>query len=95
MVAPNTTDGAHVLPVALSDLGHLGVLVVMHKTKGPSIVVTFLGILNDTESFELRLPTKKVQHLHLLIRGWIQKQSYTRKELELLLNHLANCIDAT
>ena len=90
MVAPGTDNGAHVLALARRVLQHLGVPVAVHKTEGPSTVVSFLGILIDTISFELRLPTEKVMRLQSLIRGWIQKQACTRKELECLLGHLAH-----
>ena len=90
MVAPGTDNGAHVLAVARRVMQHLGVPVAVHKTEGRSTVVIFLGILINTISFELQLPTEKVIPLQLLIRGWIQKQACTRKELECLMDHLAH-----
>ena len=90
MVAPSTNNGAHVLAVVLRVLGHLRVPVALHKTEGPSMVVTFLGILVDTTLFELWLPGEKVMHLQSLIHEWIRKQACTRKELECLLGHLAH-----
>ena len=90
MVASGANSGAHVLATALRVLGRLGVLVAVHKTEGPSTVVTFLRILIDTMLFELQLPTEKVICLQSLIHEWIQRRACTRKELECLLGHLAH-----
>ena len=84
----NTDEGAHGLEMVLRVFGHLGVQVSLYKTEGPSTSLTFLGIVINPTSFELRLPTEKVQHLQSLIREWARKRACIRKELECLLGHL-------
>ena len=64
--------------------------VAGHKTEGPSHCITFLGILIDTNAFELRLPAEKIQRLQSLLQSWSSKKSYTRRELESLLGHLSH-----
>ena len=49
--------------------------------------LAFLGILIDTDAFELRLPLEKIQRLQTLLQSWSSKKSCTRKELESLLGH--------
>ena len=48
----------------------------------------FLGILIDTQAFELRLPADKLAHVQETIRSWVGKKA--RKELESLLGHLSH-----
>ena len=61
-----------------------------HKTEGPSTVLAFLGILVDTDRFELRLPPDKLARLQETLRSWSGKRSCTRKELESLLGRLSH-----
>ena len=61
----------------------------MHKTEGPSTLLVFLGILIDTETFELRLPAEKLSRLQEAMRLWVNKRSCTKKELESILGHLS------
>jgi len=62
----------------------------LFKTEGPAYCITFLGILIDTNAFELRLPVGKIQSLQILLQSWSSKKSCTRKELESLLRHLSH-----
>lgn len=48
-----TTEGTTVLSLALETLQHLGVLMASQKIEGPSTMLTFLGTLIDTKTFEL------------------------------------------
>ena len=57
--APGTGEAAGALAIALRVLDQMGFPVAVHKTEGPSSCITFLGILIDTASFELRLPVGK------------------------------------
>ena len=74
---------------ALSTMAHLGLPVADHKTEGPSTQVTFLGILIDSDLFQLRLPAAKLERLQSLVRLWASRRSCTRKELESFLGHLS------
>ena len=87
---PGTGQGALLLSKALQVFSNLGVPVAPHKIEGPSTSVSFLGIIIDTQTFELRLPSRKVQHLRELISLWCLKRSCTRKELESFLGHLSH-----
>ena len=87
---PYTGEAAWALSTTLRVLDHLGLPVAMHKTVGPVCCLTFLGVVIDTESFELRLPSEKIQRLRALLLWWTSKKSCTRKELESLLGHLSH-----
>jgi hypothetical protein len=56
-------SGAAVLHTVLATFSRLGLQVAGHKTEGPSPQVTFLGILLDSELFQLRLPPIKLERL--------------------------------
>lgn len=88
--APNTDEAAQALAMALRIFEYLGIPVAVHKTEGPSICITFLGILINTVSFELRLPADKLQRLQTLVQSWNTEKAHTRKELESLLGHLSH-----
>ena len=59
-------QGEVVLRLALQTLKALGIPVAVHKTQGPTTGLTFLGILIDTHTFELRLPLDKLMRLQKL-----------------------------
>ena len=88
--APNSPQGPLVLSTALKTLHQLGIPVATHKTEGPTSVLIFLGILIDTDRFELRLPTEKLLRLQEMIKSWTRKHACQRKELECLLGHLCH-----
>ncbi len=83
MSHPSGTDGGEVLTLSLRTLARLG---TAHKTVGPSTCITFLGILIDTEAFELRLPTEKLARLQELVQSWCGRKACTRRELESLVD---------
>ena len=62
----------------------------MHKTEGQTCCIKFLGIIIDTEAFELRLSAEKLHKLQALLSFWCARKSCTKKELESLLGHLSN-----
>ncbi len=55
---------------------------------GPTSVITFLGIIIDTDKRELHLPTEKLQRLIDEVQLWLKKRSCTRRELESLIGAL-------
>ncbi len=60
-----------------------------HKTEGPATELSFLGILTDTNRFQLRLPTDKLARLRLLVAGWQSRRSCTRIASWSHLSHAA------
>ena len=90
MGSPNTDEAAQAKEIGLRVLEHLGVPVAAHKMEGPASLITFLGILVDTEAFELRLPAEKIGRLQALLDSWVAKKACTGKELESLLGHLSH-----
>ena len=48
----------------------LGVPIANEKTKGPSTVITFLGVEFDTINMELRLPSEKTSKVTIAIRSY-------------------------
>ncbi len=88
--APGSTEATVAAALASEVFSHTGIPVATHKTEGPSTSVTFLGILIDTELFQLRLPGEKLSRLRHLVASWRHKKSCTRKELESLVGHLSH-----
>ena len=76
--APDSLQGAESLAIAL------------RVFEGPTTVLVFLGILIDTQAFELRLPVDKLARMQETICSWVGKKACTRKELESLLGHLSH-----
>ena len=60
--APNTT---------LSTCEEVGLPVAPEKTEGPTSCLTFLGIVIDTQTNQLRLPQEKLENLHSTISRWM------------------------
>ncbi len=55
---------------------------------GPTSVITFLGIIIDTDKRELHLPTEKLQRLIDEVQLRLKKRSCTHRELESLIGAL-------
>ena len=68
----------------------MGIPVAAHKTEGPASCVTFLGILIDTQAYELRLPADKLSRLQALLDRWLPRTSCTKKDLESLISYLSH-----
>ena len=57
---------------------------------GPSAILTFLGIVIDTNRYELRIPEEKLSFMREQVQLWLGRRSGKYKELESLLGHLAH-----
>lgn len=77
----NATNKCHPLSLALTTLEELRILVATHKTEGLSTCITFLGIIIDTQTFELQLPEYKLHRTQELLHSWLHKRSCCRNEL--------------
>jgi hypothetical protein len=66
----------------------LGIPIANEKTKGPSTVITFLGVEFDTINMELRLPSEKLQKLQLQLDHILYKDKITLLQLQSLLGSL-------
>ena len=81
------------LAIALCD--QLGLPTAPEKVEGPSSVLTFLGIVIDTNRQELRLPQAKLYKLRQRLDWFSGRRNATRHQLESLvglLNHAASVI---
>ena len=88
--APATSEATATLSLVTNVFQHLGIPVATHKTEGPATCVTFLGILIDTQAYELRLPSDKLNRLQALLDRWLPRRSCTKKDLESLIGHLSH-----
>lgn len=64
------------------------------KTEGPKTVLTFLGIVIDTDKMVIRIPNEKIIVLEKLLRDMLQKTKTTLKELQSLVGTLNFCAKA-
>lgn len=68
----------------------LSIPLAVHKRDGPTTCIVFLGIVIDTITGELRLPTEKLERLKALLRLWGSRRVCTRNELESLIGLLTH-----
>ena len=66
----------------------LGVPLAMHKCKGPSCSLTFLGILIDAMVMELWLPPERLGRLAKTVDQWRLKKSCKKRDLLALIGQL-------
>ena len=67
---PQEPDCQQSLDKALQFCQQLGVRIAPEKTEGPTTSIIFLGIKMDTESKQLRLPSKKLADLSRTLQTW-------------------------
>ena len=89
---PGSTETATIRLLVESTLRRLGVPIAHHKTEGLSPITTFLGIQIDSNTFQLSLPSEKIQRLQDLLGQWTGRRSCTKKELQSLLGHLSHAV---
>ena len=85
---PDSPTCANALSTLTKICTELGVPLAPEKQDGPSSVITFLGIIIDTERQELRLPGGKLQRLLEAVAEWRRSKSCTQVELESLIGTL-------
>lgn len=83
--APNSHQCSESITTLLRTLDQLGVPVAWDKLEGPTPRLTFLGFELDSLTWEIRLPREKLEELQDLVRGWLDRRSCTRRELESLV----------
>ena len=66
----------------------LGVRIAEHKTKGPSLIIEFLGIILDSQKMEARLPPDKLNRLSMELDAYYIKKSATLQEFQSLTGTL-------
>ena len=86
--APGSEECAEHLQILQRVCYNLGVPLVPEKQEGPSICITFLGIIIDTHHQELRLPKEKLERILVTLVEWERQKSCTRRELESLIGTL-------
>ena len=57
---PMSNKAAYYLSQMLDLMNELGVPIATQKIEGPATILTFLGILIDSQALQLRLPTDKL-----------------------------------
>lgn len=87
--APSSQKATEALATTMRAFHMLGIPIAHNKTEGPATSLSFLGILIDTHTFELRLPADKLLRLQDMVQQWTAKTYCTRKELKSLLGHLS------
>ena len=68
----------------------LGLPLKVEKLEGPTVVLTFLGIVLDTLRLVIRLPNDKLEELKKLVAEWKGKGVCTKRELLSLIGKLAH-----
>ena len=88
--ASGSNEAANALTIATNTFEALRVPVATHKTEGPETSLSFLGILIDTDRFQLCLPPEKLTRIRLLVQMWRSRRSCTKPELKSFVGHLSH-----
>ena len=88
--SPNSQQGSEFLTITEQSLTRLGIPIAVHKIEGPATTLTFLGILVDTDNFELRLPADKLARLQDALQQWVTRRSCIRRDLHSFLGQLSH-----
>ena len=71
----------------------LGVPLAPDKIEGPSMALTFLGIVVDSARLQVSLPQDKLAHLRAMLRDFTQaKVVQDYRALESLIGHLVHAM---
>ena len=89
--APNSQQGQEFLTIAVQTLTRLGIPIAIHETEGPATNLIFLGIVIDSDKFELRLLADKLARLQEALWHWVTKRSCIRQDLESLIANPHSC----
>ena len=68
---------------------HIGVPLAEEKFEGPATIISFLGILLDSERLEARLPEDKLSSVKEALTEWLSNPSATKRELLALIGTLS------
>ena len=68
----------------------MGVPLAPKKTQGPATVLSFLGIILDTEKLEARLPNPKLAKCKSMIADFLTRQKVSLQQLQSLLGLLGH-----
>ena len=88
--APDSQQCSESMTALLRTLNHPGVPVAWDKLEGPTPRLTFLGFELDSITWEICLPREKLKELQDLVKGWLDRSSCKRRELESLVGRLAH-----
>ena len=78
------------LELTLTTCKSLGFPIKYQKIKGPSPIITFLGIELDTHKMEARLPQDKLEHLKEELQKWNGRKSCQKRTLLSLIGRLSH-----
>ena len=67
---------------------NLGFTINWKKLDPPTQKITFLGIEIDSNRQTLRVPSNKLQEIKEEVKYWLNKKSYTKKQLQRIIGQL-------
>ena len=86
----------HAYEILSSLLAELGLQISAKKLVSPSTSVTCLGILIDTETRTMSVPSEKLHHILELCHQWENKITCTKQQLQSLLGsllYISKCVN--
>ena len=78
-----------------SVLKKCGVEEALDKACPPSTIMSFLGVLFNTEKMTIEVTTERLEEIKNILLGWLEKETATLKQLQSLvgkLNFIAACL---
>ena len=85
---PASTVCQNNVNIFLSLCAELGVPLATDKLKGPSTSLSFLGIILDTNSRDIRLPPNKLIRMQELLTTWLPRKKARKREILSLVGTL-------
>ena len=72
-----------------------GIEEAKNKSCPPSIIMTFIGILFDTDKMTTDVNRGRLQEIRILLETWLNKETASLKDIQSLLgklNFIAACV---
>ena len=81
MGPPGVTTCQENLEIFIRTCKELGVPLATEKLEGPTTSLTFLGVILDTSTWEIRLPPEKLDRIRLEVSNWLGKKRATKRQI--------------
>lgn len=89
--SPNSSQCLDGLTSFLNLCKEIGVPIKFSKTEYPTTVLTFMGLVLDSDLMEARLPNDKLEKLRILLSHQVRSRKITLKNLQSLIGLLNFC----
>jgi len=90
-VSDSQQSANQILEIMCETVTLAGMEIQKEKTCGPSRIIEYLGIIMDTESWQLKISDVRLQEIKMELFSWKNKSVCTKRELLSLIGKLVFC----